>query len=457
MTQPTPAQLDEARALMRTVVERRARLVEAKWQRDAAHALHDSWGKRVRDELDLRKDPGNLANLSGLYHAAPPLTRRYIRSTYRFFLREMIDPLPSIHPGVSKPRPRTVDYAALPILARPYLLGPFLGIQQNGRWAEIDLDNTTDPRNRLVVLQTGGPVDIDLWRSRTADISAWLRGDVLPGTWTVTHHATSTVTLTRQSTLPKVIPFERTHLAAGSLFVGIDVVQRTPVHIPFADLTAGTYIPGASGSGKTSALHILLRSIFANLDLFAAVYLVDGKDGVAMNRYARLHPKVHVLFDEPDVWTLAADLTAVMRERNAEQRALGTDKATSGFIAVVIDELPTFIAEPGKDRKKDHDAFLDNLQKIAMRGRSAGIRMFLITQTPVKEQIPVTLRTNCATTIAFRLPEQSHATSIFGTLDATNDPRKLPTGQAVVWQSESGKLTKVQFPVAPLYQPGVFR
>ncbi len=141
----------------------------------------------------------------------------------------------------------------------------------------------------------------------------------------------------------------------------------------------------------------------------------------------------------------------------AEQRARGVDKATSDFIAVVIDELPTFVAKPPKTQQADHAAFLDNLQKIAMRGRSAGLRFFFVSQSPVAEQIPVTLRSNCATTIAFRLPENAHATAVFGTLDATNDPRKLPTGQAILLQSDIGKLTTVQFPFAPLYQPGAGR
>ena len=50
-------------------------------------------------------------------------------------------------------------------------------------------------------------------------------------------------------------------------------------------------------------------------------------------------------------------------------------------------------------------------------------------------------------------PNSCHATAVFGTLDATNDPRKLATGQAIVLQSDAGKITSVQFPFAPLYQP----
>jgi hypothetical protein len=71
----------------------------------------------------------------------------------------------------------------------------------------------------------------------------------------------------------------------------------------------------------------------------------------------------------------------------------------------------------------------------------------------VAAQIPVTLRTNWATTLALCLPEVTNATSLFGTLTPDNDPRKLPTGQARLLQADSGKLTTVQLPFAPLWNP----
>lgn len=447
---PSPADMAAARQLMATLQARLAHLIALRQQLRAVTQTHERWTDIVNKHLDLSRHPERMADLIPLYRQAPPRFRRSIAWTYRFFLRSMVDPLKLLDGPA--PKPRTVDFAALPLLARPCLIGPYLGIQQNNRIAEIDL-GASAPMDRIVILQTGGPVDIELWRSKVPQLNAWLLSPTYPGIWTITAHTANSVTLTRQSALPSLIPFHHRFLAAGCLFVGIDTTTRNALHIPFSELSAGTYIPGASGSGKTSALHVILRSIFANLDLFAHVWLIDGKDGVAMQRYANLHPKIRVLYDEPDVWALAADLNLTMRARNAEQRRLGTDKATTDFIAVVIDELPTFVADPPKAQKKDHETFLDNLQRIAMRGRSAGLRLFLISQAPVQAQIPTTLRTNCATTISFRLVEDANANTVFGKLDTTNDPRKLQTGQAIVLQADSGKINRVQFPFAPLYQP----
>jgi len=456
MSTITQAQLEAARALVRSRDERATRLAQLRGHLDRLRAQDKAWSDLVSKRTEFRRNPALFEGLAPFYQSVPARHRRWIEFSYRCFLRDMIDPLRSLEPGVPTPKPRTVDFAAMPLSARCYLLGPYLSIQQNNRFAEVDLARS-HPAHRLVIVQTGGPVDVTLWRSRSDDITAWLTGGNLSGTWVVTGHSASTVTLTRQPVLPAIIPFDRRCLAPGALFAGIDVVSRTPLHIPFADLTAGTYIPGTAGTGKTSALHVLLRSIFANLPLFAAVYLIDGKDGVAMQRYARLHAKIHVLYDEPEVWKLTAELVEFMRARNAEQRLLGIEKATKDYVAVVIDELPTFVAEPAKAQRAEHDAFLTNLQKIAMRGRSAGIRLFVISQNPNKEQIPVTLRANCSTVIAFRLPEQTHATTIFGELKGLpGDPRKLKTGQALVLQGETGEVNVVQFPLAPLYKPGRF-
>ncbi len=465
MSQTTPcaaitdAQMEQARALMRVqhaLTVTRAQLVA---QEGIARRAMERHTRFIGERCAFERHPDRLASIAELFQAQHPMFQRRVQSNYRYFLRTLINPIKPFtfahEPALPTPPARVLDYAAITPDARPALLGAYLGIHQRNRLAELDLVNSRPSEGRIVMLHTGGPVDVAQWRAALPSLNAWLTGGIGGVTWTITDHNASRLLLVRQTALPALIPFDRRILKRGELFVGIDTTLRTPVTISFRDLSAGTYIPGMSGTGKTSAVHILLRSIFANLDLFDAVWLVDGKDGVAFARYANLHPKkIRVIYEEPDFWKLAADLTVTMRERNAQQRAQGIDKATSGLIAVVVDELPTFIADPPKAQKYDHAAFLDNLQRLAMRGRSAGIKMFFISQSPVKEQIPVTLRSNCATTICFRLPEQAHATAVFGELkDLPADPRKLETGRALIQQGDTGRITAVQFPFAELYQP----
>lgn len=218
-------------------------------------------------------------------------------------------------------------------------------------------------------------------------------------------------------------------------------------------MTSGTFIPGASGTGKSNALHIIIQSLLTNLALFEAVYLIDGKDGVAFNRYRHAAPgKLYVLWQDAEVWKLVGDLTALMRRRNELQRDRGIDNATDNFIAVVIDEMATFTAKPSVDSKnpdnKLHAKFIDDLTMLARRGRSTGLRLILSAQEPVVEQIPAGVRANCLTSLSFRLPVDAHATAMFGQLDGLPaDPRRLLRGQALFKNGLSGEVRHVQFPV----------
>ncbi|KUO58135.1 MAG: hypothetical protein APF80_11920 [Alphaproteobacteria bacterium BRH_c36] len=409
---------------------------------EAAERARDIRWQERHELTAFQQHPDRLANAIALTKHPDPEVRSQVVYRYHRLLDEMRE---SSIPGI---KPVRLAFDTLAPAARPYLLAPYLDLAIGSKFPRLCLTRSKPDAGRLVYLSPGGPIDSETWRLRLGDISSWLGG-----AWSVESVDATSITLIQRVPLPAIIPFKRSLLRNAHLLVGIDINTHRPAYIPFADLSAGTYVPGTSGTGKSSALHILLRSIFANLDLFSAVYILDGKDGVGMYRYTHLHPKIRVLYDEADVWQLMADLNDLMRQRNAEQRAAGIDKTTKDFVAVVIDELPTFITKPAGDGKKDHAVFLDNIQRLAMRGRSAGIRMILVSQTPVAEQIPVTLRANCATTIGFRLPENAHATALFGQLDSTNDPRKLPTGQAIVRLGDTGQVMTVQFPFAPLWNP----
>lgn len=364
--------------------------------------------------------------------------RAMLHDTYARLLRDLAEPSPL----------RRIDFHALPHGARPYLLGPYLGALVGGVYPRLCWDTSDIAKGTLTYVFPGGPADANAWRQKLPEISAWL-GE----TWTMGAATANTLTLIRRTPLPQTMPFLRSHLKPGVLFLGIDAETQRPATLPFAEMTSGTFIPGASGTGKSNALHIIIQSLLSNLRLFQAVYLIDGKDGVAFNRYRNAAPgKVHVLWLDAEVWTLIGDLTALMRRRNEEQRERGTDNATQDFIAVVIDEMATFTAKPSVDSKhpdnKLHAKFIDDLTMLARRGRSTGLRLILSAQEPVAEQIPASVRANCLTSLSFRLPVDSHATAMFGQLDGLPaDPRRLLRGHALFKNGLSGDVRHVQFPV----------
>jgi hypothetical protein len=364
--------------------------------------------------------------------------RAAILSNYRSLLRDLATCPPQLMP--------LIDFHALSPPARPYLLCAYLKLLVGGSYPELDLQQSKPDAGKLVYTHTAGPAHRDLWRPHLAAISSWLSGN-----WQLSETTATTVTLLRRPELPKIIPMGINYLKPGSLFCGIDVATQKPTYIPFADLTVGTFVVGSAGTGKSNALHILLLSLFANLDIFTEVWLIDGKDGVAFNRYKNKNPKVRVLWEEPDLWQLTTQLVQTMRERNAAQRAAGIDKAEKDFIAVVIDEMSTYTAKPSLDNKSDanktHARFLEELAMLARRGRSTGLRLFITAQEPTDNQVPTTVRANCQTTLAFALPVDAHAITTFGQLEGLPaDPRKLTRGRALLKQTMTGDLHHVQFP-----------
>lgn len=401
--------------------------------------------KRLSDiqseRLDFRFNPERLAGLAELARRNSPDTAQWISRRYGFFLENMIDPL------IPGGRPHKVDFHALPLAARPYLLGPFLGLVVGGRFPQLCLQRSQFAQGHLTYICTSGPADPAQWAPLLPKVNAWLGGS-----WTITATTASSITLTHRQPLPAIIPFQPHFLQKGALFLGIDTATYRVVHLPFADMTSGTFIAGVSGSGKSQAVHLLLRSIFANLDQFTAVFLCDGKDGVAFQRYANRHPKVKVLWEDHDLWALTSTLVTEMGRRNAEQRRLGIDNTSSNFIALVIDEMATYTAKPSADPKhpdnKRHIQFIDDLSRLARRGRSTGLRMIITAQEPVAEQIPTTVRNNCQTIVSFKLSIDAHATALFGQLDRLPaDPRELPRGRALIKHGMTSTHQAVQFPL----------
>lgn len=424
-------------------LDRKTRDIAMLKQRIAAMtARRDHAEQAARDRINFIADPTRLADMAGLWATASPHLRRQIDDSYQRMLQEMLAPQ---LPGS---KPLRVDFYRLPAAARPYLLGAYLNLVVGGVMPQLCLAQSDIATGKLVYLVTGGPADAVPWRMALPHIAAWL-GD----SWTVADSGANTITLVRRAPLPDALPYAPTMLRAGGLMTGIDIETQQPAILPFAAMTSGTFIPGASGAGKSNALHVLLASIFANLELFSAVYLVDGKDGVAFNRYRDTAPgKVHVLWDEAALWQLTSELVATMRQRNIAQREAGLDNASRDFIAVVIDEMSTYTVRPSSDPKhpdnKRHAQFLDELAMLARRGRSTGLRMIITAQEPTQEQIPTTVRANCLTTLAFRLPIDMHATTLFGQLDTLPaDPRRLRQGEALLKHGLTGDMRVVKFPL----------
>lgn len=395
-----------------------------------------------QQRTDLSLSCENVSGFIDLYRRAPDPIRQHLVTTYRTMLRNLVEGNRQLK------QPYRIDFNAIPRDARPYVLAPFLGHMVGNAYPALCFDRSNPNFGPLTFLMVGGATDVAFWKRSLPTINAWLGSY-----WTVQSHNVESITLAQSTPLPAAIPLQDIHLTPGALFLGIDTDTGLPFNLPISEMTSGTFIPGAAGTGKSNSQHVLIQCLLKNLDHFSAVYLVDGKDGVAFNRYRNAAPgKVNVLWEEADLWALCTELVATMRARNTRQREQNIDNATGDFIAVVIDEMATFTHRPSSDAKhpdnKRHAQFIDELAMLARRGRSTGFRLIITAQEPVVDQIPASVRANCLTTISFKLPIDAHAIAVFGQLDGLpTDPRNLQRGRALIKNGMTGDIRHVQFPV----------
>lgn len=432
-------EIDTARVALRRHRRLQADLARKTKERDRLRAL----SVEIASQTDFLGNPASLAN-------AMPLARRFpsalatITQRYAFMLSQIgVPPTPSIPHS----RPVVLRYNTLPRAARMALAAPFLNIRVGDAFPRLDLARS-DPDRCLVYVVTGGMCDPTPWRAHMPALSEWFEGRDSAYLWELTDATVDTVTLTRRSPLPRAVAFAPTMLRPGHLYCGIDTTSRLPVHVPFADISSGTLINGVAGSGKSTAVHVLLASVLANAHLFEHLYFLDGKDGTELARYQG-HPKITVIVDEAEAWDLLPKLVATMRERSVAQRTQPGLYRDKGFIGVVIEEMSTFEQKPFlKDQVAKHTEFLGRLHELVRKGRSAGFKLWVTTQEP--GQCPVAIRSNLQTVIAFRTPIDQHATMMFGQLDPTNDPRQLKTGFAHIRDGQRNTIRTVKFPVMPL-------
>lgn len=440
-----------ARALFAETLRLRSVLAERKAQRARMNAAAEKWSQYFCDQTRYTLLPEHLAN-------AVPLIRRYgvaassrVIREYKYLFTRMEEAQRGLGELISAAPPLKLDFKALPLAARCYVLAPFLDIRVGGKFPPLDLSKSDPVRGHLVYAFTGGPCDPAPWRAALPAISEWLGGNGSSHAWEITSTTVDSLTLTKRVPLPLEIPMSPSYLTAGALYVGHEVVTHRPHYVPFADM-AHILMAGTTGMGKSNGLHVMMHSLLHNLNCFQAVHCVCGSGGVAFNRYKGLHPKLRNYSDPVEVSALTTQLVDLMRARERFLAAHNRDKVTNGYVALVIDEYARFNTADTDDKQSDehkaYKVFMNNLLRLGKLGRKAGIRLILSVQNPIEPDVPAAMRGVLPSLMSFRLPV--HASTMWGELEGLPaNPRTLQRGRAVFRNGITGEVAEVQFPVIP--------
>ncbi|WP_250645429.1 type IV secretory system conjugative DNA transfer family protein, partial [Candidatus Protofrankia californiensis] len=185
---------------------------------------------------------------------------------------------------------------------------------------------------------------------------------------------------------------------------------------PWALRLLGTHtlIAGATGAGKGSVLHSILRAL---APLIAAgiveVWGIDPKGGMELypvrdlfTRYADGSTR-----EMADLLAAGAEFT---RDRSAELKTRRVRKLTptvdAPFVLIVVDEF-AFLSAYQPDHKLAND--VDSaVQIICSQGRGPGVGLLVAVQDPSKEVVPY--RQLFPTRIALRLDEPTQVDMVLG-------------------------------------------
>jgi DNA segregation ATPase FtsK/SpoIIIE-like protein len=176
-------------------------------------------------------------------------------------------------------------------------------------------------------------------------------------------------------------------------------------------------VAGTTGSGKTYWMNGAIKwALKQEMEVFA----IDPKWG-EFAQYVGKNKFIHLTSDQ-QVLTAINDLAERMEVRYRKMAELGSAdiiklNETSGKkmdpIVLVVDELADLIGRHGP-------AFLAPLQRIAQKGRAAGIHIVCATQTPTAKLLNGELKANFPVRVAFRTASATASRVILDSSGAEN-------------------------------------
>ena len=261
--------------------------------------------------------------------------------------------------------------------------------------------------------------------------------------------------LWRKRELPATAPLHN-----ASLLLGAKEADGNLIYLNLAEEFAGysehgphTLIAGESGSGKGVLVQNLLLDICAtNAPSRARIRLIDPKAGIDYPWVRQMpHLDGEVITEQERAITAMEELVTEMERRNRLISENGASKISQynqrvsteeqlPLIFLFHDELANWMLI-----REYREAVERNVVRLGTMARAAGIHLFLITQRPDKDALPLQLRANCSNRLILKVADKRNSELA---LDQAGAERLLGRGHLAAKLSGEGDPILVQVPFA---------
>lgn len=193
-------------------------------------------------------------------------------------------------------------------------------------------------------------------------------------------------------------------------------------------------IAGATGSGKSNALHVILQAASAAPDGDVPIFYLCDPKRVELALWRKM-AICRGACDWLEIRDLLDTVIATMDDRYRQMEAEGITQSKDTRIIVVIDELADLMSE-------HRPVFLPRLQKLLRLGRAARISVFAATQDPSRRTIPAELVQNFTDRVALRCVSPIESRQIIGRTGA----EKIEHPGEGIWR-HNAEFQNIAFPL----------
>lgn len=216
--------------------------------------------------------------------------------------------------------------------------------------------------------------------------------------------------------LPTLFPLDLSDRPAGETMIPIGFGTQGLLWRPFPAL-GHTLVAGASGSGKSCWLHTAIAALASGSPPARVRFaLIDPKQSEFAVWAKLAHLWAPCAYDAPHATELLAALVQEMDRRGALlagalTRDLETYNRQAGvgaslpYLIVIVDEVLDILLEAGGERS-DLARFLT---RLAVKGRAAGIYLWVASQHARFDLLPRAVTINLASRLVFRVADAAAA------------------------------------------------